>query len=47
MVSWGVDGTICRITAGLRASFTVTSGFLNKATSSLKRVAGRIFKISK
>ncbi len=32
---------------GSGASFTVTGGFLKTATSSLKRVTGRIFKISK
>jgi hypothetical protein len=33
--------------AGSGASFTVTGRFLNAATSSLKRVIGRTFKISK
>jgi hypothetical protein len=30
---------------GSRASFTVTWGFLNAATSSLNRVTGRILKL--
>ena len=32
---------------GYGASFTITGGFLNAETSSLKRLTGRIFKISK
>jgi hypothetical protein len=33
--------------AGSGSSFTVTGGLLNAATITLKRVTGRIFKISK
>jgi hypothetical protein len=40
-MSWAAYGTM-----GSGASFTVTGGFLNTATSSLNRVTGRILKIS-
>jgi hypothetical protein len=46
-MSWAVYGTILESQPGSGASFTVTDGFLNAATSSLKRVTGRILKISK
>jgi hypothetical protein len=40
---WAVYGTKFRITAGgSGSSFTVTGGFLNAATITLKRVIGRI-----
>jgi hypothetical protein len=49
----GKDGLSRRFTEqfseshpGYGASFTVKGGFLNAATSSLKRVTGNIFKIS-
>jgi hypothetical protein len=44
-MSWAVYGTIFRITTGYGASFTVTGGFLNAATITLKR-DGRIFKLA-
>jgi hypothetical protein len=43
--SWAVYGTIFRITVRPGANFPATGGFLNAATSSVKRVTGRIFLI--
>jgi hypothetical protein len=42
-MSWVVYGTIFSTTAGFGASLTVKGGFLNAATSSLKRVTGTDF----